>query len=318
MMVVEDKETVFCSNCKKDVAASNYPIHEIHCKRFIQLCPLCNEAVPTAELQEHREREHRQVQCSQCHKKLEQCKLKTHEDEECAERLLRCRFCDLETPCRTLPEHEEACGSRTNRCPDCGKYIMYRDQESHEQSCPGVQNAGQVSAPLTGETSKIPCEFCTKMFPEDKILHHQDGCRPLSGLVERFRTSLCQDPPSYTPSTSYSHLPSTSYSQLPSTSYPQLPSTSYSHLPSTSYSHLFDPPFFSPLPPHQLGALPLSSPGSTTFGESEDLDEIGCCQICDCALPLELLKQHEKKCRFFDQQRKKGMRQKPINESDLL
>ncbi|XP_072326093.1 XIAP-associated factor 1 [Scyliorhinus torazame] len=269
-MMVDVGGSTLCSNCKKDVATSNYPIHEIHCKRFIQLCPLCDEPVPTAELQEHREREHRQVKCCQCDKGIEKCQLERHEIEECVERMVSCRFCDLATPCRTLPEHEETCGSRTGRCPDCGKYVMHRDQESHEQVCPSVQSAGQVSVSSAGETVQIPCEFCTEMFPEDQLLHHQDGCRSLSGLMERFRDSLWRDPPSY------------------------------------------------PDTPSPVGALPPSSEWRSTFDESEDLDEIGFCRVCDCALPQGLLQRHEMKCRFFDQHRKNRMQQNPINKSNLL
>ncbi|XP_067866903.1 XIAP-associated factor 1 [Heterodontus francisci] len=277
MMKGEDEESTFCSNCKKDVATSNYRIHEIHCKRFIQLCPLCNDPVPTAELQTHRDTEHQQVKCSLCHKTMEHCKLETHKDEECAQRLLSCCFCELETPCCTLLEHEEACGSRTTRCSDCGKYVMYRDQELHGEICPSVQSTGQ------GESSEIPCEFCTKMFPEDELPLHQDGCKPLSDLVRRFHPSLHQDLLSYHSSTSHSR-------------------------PSVH-------PFLSPLPPQQFGARPLSSPWRSAFAESEDLDEIGSCPVCDCALPYELLKHHEAKCRFFDQQRKMAMSQNPINEN---
>uniref|UniRef100_UPI00398E5B0F XIAP-associated factor 1 n=1 Tax=Pristiophorus japonicus TaxID=55135 RepID=UPI00398E5B0F len=267
----EDEPSTFCSNCKKDVTTLNYRIHEIHCRRFIQLCSLCGETVPRAELQAHHETQHRQVQCSLCHKSMEHFRLETHTGEDCVERLLSCRYCELETPCRALAEHEEVCGSRTERCTDCGKYVMYSEQERHGETCLSERSTA------LGESSEVACEFCTKLFPEDQLLHHQGRCQTLSEMVGRIRLSHCQDPLS-----------------------PRL------RLPAAA--------FLSPFPPHPLRAPPLSSPWA--FAESEDLDEIGCCPVCDCALPIELLEQHQAKCWVFDRQRKLGRGQDPINDTD--
>ncbi|XP_078063869.1 XIAP-associated factor 1 [Mustelus asterias] len=217
---------------------------------------------------------------------MERCKLETHQGEQCVERMLNCRFCDLETQSRALLEHEEACGSRTNRCGDCGKYVMCREQESHQQTCPGEHHSGFASVPVTEKSSRGLCAFCTKMFPEDQLQQHQNGCRPLSRLVDRFQTSLWQDPPFYPPSRSRPRL---------------------------SY-----PPFFTPIPREQVGAQAASPPWRSAFVGSEVLDEIGYCRVCDCALPHELLQQHEMKCRFFHWQRRNGLRRSEVNEREQL
>ena len=42
----------------KMVAEANFALHETHCKRFLCLCPDCDEAVPRQQLDQHREEEH--------------------------------------------------------------------------------------------------------------------------------------------------------------------------------------------------------------------------------------------------------------------
>lgn len=49
------------SSSLKEVAESNFTLHEMHCKRFLCLCPDCNETIPKEHLNQHREEQHTQV-----------------------------------------------------------------------------------------------------------------------------------------------------------------------------------------------------------------------------------------------------------------
>ncbi|MBN3312129.1 XAF1 factor, partial [Atractosteus spatula] len=155
-----------CRNCKKEVAVSNFALHESHCKRFLCVCPDCDEPVPREQMDQHRDTEHKQVRCPQCHEQMEKRQLEEHQAEQCQERLASCQFCQLQVPLSRLPEHVAPCGSRTERCPDCGSYVQLRDQEAHTRDCPpppplaqpvrGASHAKSESAPVSGRSSRVP------------------------------------------------------------------------------------------------------------------------------------------------------------------
>uniref|UniRef100_A0AAR2K0C5 TRAF-type domain-containing protein n=2 Tax=Pygocentrus nattereri TaxID=42514 RepID=A0AAR2K0C5_PYGNA len=129
------EELELCSHCNKEVAKVNFSMHEAHCKRFLCLCPDCDDSVPKEQLEEHRKEQHTVVRCQKCNKKMQRCKLPDHEKDECSERPQSCEFCNLELPLSALNEHTETCGSRTERCLDCKQYVMLRDQTRHAQIC---------------------------------------------------------------------------------------------------------------------------------------------------------------------------------------
>ncbi|KAK0135806.1 XIAP-associated factor 1 [Merluccius polli] len=122
-----------CGQCHKVVAIDNFALHESHCRRFLCLCPDCDETVPREQLEQHRLDEHTQVQ-------------------DCVVRLLCCEFCELELPCRELEEHECVCGSRTERCNICHNYILLRDQAQHAHTC----SAANGVPPLPLRPPRLP------------------------------------------------------------------------------------------------------------------------------------------------------------------
>uniref|UniRef100_W5MIJ4 XIAP associated factor 1 n=1 Tax=Lepisosteus oculatus TaxID=7918 RepID=W5MIJ4_LEPOC len=159
-----------CRNCKKEVALSNFALHESHCKRFLCVCPFCDEPVPREQMDQHRDTEHKQVRCPQCHEQMEKWQLEEHQAEQCQERLASCQFCQLQVPLSRLPEHVAPCGSRTERCPDCGSYVQLREQE------PKLSGATQCHFLCCKESPSELCWYCMKAFPSEQLKEHQRGC----------------------------------------------------------------------------------------------------------------------------------------------
>lgn len=57
----KDQNRLSLSSSLKEVAEANFTLHEMHCKRFLCLCPDCNETIPKEHLSQHREEQHTQV-----------------------------------------------------------------------------------------------------------------------------------------------------------------------------------------------------------------------------------------------------------------
>ncbi|XP_008307017.2 TRAF-type zinc finger domain-containing protein 1-like isoform X1 [Cynoglossus semilaevis] len=141
-----------CTQCHKEIALINFSLHETHCSRFLCLCPDCNEAVPRDQLSEHRKEQHSKVRCCKCHQKMEQCQLQDHETDECIERLQICEYCDLEMPWKELKQHCLACGSRTELCKDCNTYVKLSDRVTHLSTCSG---ADSYSSPADAQSAAV-------------------------------------------------------------------------------------------------------------------------------------------------------------------
>ncbi|KAK2912844.1 XIAP-associated factor 1 [Channa argus] len=178
---MDNKEaTRTCGQCNKEVAETNFALHEMHCRRFLCVCPDCDEAVPRDQLNQHKEDEHTVVRCSKCNKKMERRHLIDHESDECVERLQACQFCKLELPWRQLDEHCLSCGSRTELCRDCGRYIKLREQSDHSSTCSTTNNDSNppqiTSSPLNMTKLRVKCQRCTKLFPVEDINKHEFDC----------------------------------------------------------------------------------------------------------------------------------------------
>ncbi|XP_030633991.1 XIAP-associated factor 1 [Chanos chanos] len=203
MDAAKDDVTV-CKHCKKEVAVSNFELHEPHCQRFLCLCPDCGESVPRDQLDQHREDEHTQVQCVRCRKKMERRDLPDHETDECSERLKCCEFCELELPLSSLMEHSIVCGSRTERCADCGRYVTLKDQSRHAEICSFQIQTQDISDldydqrdDSQGDMQKKPpvqCDKCFKMVFSDSMEEHERVCDPSSQEEEDLYSDIRQDP----------------------------------------------------------------------------------------------------------------------------
>ncbi|XP_013396795.1 TRAF-type zinc finger domain-containing protein 1 isoform X1 [Lingula anatina] len=135
-----EAEMKFCSNCKRDIASSNYMMHEIHCKRNIVLCKNCNEPVPRSEMDNHFEENHATIGCELCGLEVEKLDIESHKDN-CPKRPQSCCFCELEFPADDLPNHISYCGTRTEQCFKCAQFIMLKDQDKHDETnCTYPQN----------------------------------------------------------------------------------------------------------------------------------------------------------------------------------
>ncbi|KAJ7398755.1 TRAF-type zinc finger domain-containing protein 1 isoform X1 [Pitangus sulphuratus] len=109
---VPGAESRLCGNCKKDIPAVNFLIHEIHCRRNIEICPYCSDSIPKSEMKNHIESEHVQ-------------------ESSCPLRPALCQFCDIPLAFNKLREHESYCGARTEPCRDCGRNVLLRDLREH-------------------------------------------------------------------------------------------------------------------------------------------------------------------------------------------
>jgi len=68
----------FCACSKRDIAESNFVIHEVHCQRNIVLCKQCNEPVPRNDLETHVKDVHAPVNCELCGTAVERNNVEQH------------------------------------------------------------------------------------------------------------------------------------------------------------------------------------------------------------------------------------------------
>ncbi|XP_009317092.1 PREDICTED: XIAP-associated factor 1 isoform X2 [Pygoscelis adeliae] len=207
------EESRFCKNCKRDVSAANFSLHEAHCLRFLTLCPECDEPVAQKDMKDHQTEAHKQVRCNLCHQSIQQYQLEHHETKECYKRAMKCKICELEMPFNKLQEHLNTCASRTEWCWECNKYIMYKDQNKHKDICQNSAlsyhkdvNFQTFSEASTNATFICPngtggnlCRKCNKSFPDDQYSQHLNKCsvahKMTKVLAGQSTSKLSSNPP---------------------------------------------------------------------------------------------------------------------------
>ncbi|KAF4086414.1 hypothetical protein AMELA_G00105970 [Ameiurus melas] len=201
------EDLAMCSHCQKDVVKTNLPMHEVHCQRFLCLCPDCEEPVHKDQLEEHREEQHTPVKCRKCSMKMEKCKLADHDANECTERTQICEYCQVDFNWSRLKEHAVACGSRTELCQDCNKYVTLKDKLQHAQTCT-YEDFSFKTKSFNGNVKPLPakslqmdekkkrnekpgwidedqistCPHCHLALPVNTLQWHADKCRIVEGL----------------------------------------------------------------------------------------------------------------------------------------
>ncbi|NXQ85612.1 XAF1 factor, partial [Nyctibius grandis] len=286
------EESRFCENCKRDVSAANFSLHEAHCLRFLTLCPECDEPVAEKDMKDHQTEAHKQVRCNLCQRSMQQYQLEHHETKECHKRAMKCKICELEMPFNKLQEHLNTCASRTEQCWECNKYVMYKDLNKHKDICP---NSGlpyhkdvnfQTSEASTNAAFIYPtgtggnlCQNCNKSFPDDQYSQH---------LVSTFETERENglDPPQ-----SSSSLAPSSCSENAMAWKDVRPKGKERDQPLTSKTSL------KPSKTKKIG-FPSPTRGSRSTSrqalkDTQSFDVLVTCAHCNILLPLPTLRKHE-------------------------
>lgn len=300
-----EEETQFCGNCKKDVASSNFSLHEVHCLRFLKVCAECRQSVPHKDMKQHQEESHKKVRCDLCHQSIQQYLLEEHKAVECDERSVRCEFCELDLSFCKLQEHADTCGSRTQLCHDCKKYVMFKDLEDHKRSCLPSTTAPDNSVRKKDFSKKVRCPKCSTRLTESTYLHHQNECSPLSKSVSHVPSMPCRRNADNFRSCSPVLKPwSEIQSSLPDKekadnamkeesrefSFGSRCLTPCTQETSLHLDGLLRHSFFNYYKNQHIG---LAGPDNATY------DVLKACPHCSILLPSPTLKQHEQKCKFL-------------------
>ncbi|XP_060114930.1 XIAP-associated factor 1 isoform X2 [Heteronotia binoei] len=254
-----EKETRLCNNCKREVAASNFSLHEAHCMRFLAICPKCDELVASKDMKEHFAKAHK-------------------ESEECPERSIQCQFCELDLPYHKLQIHQETCGSRTTSCWHCSKYIMYKALKEHKAMCQARDRGHSSSENL--------CQHCQSWFHDEKYLQHLNECNPLPQLLGALTTRSSTEFGSPSPPQRLLTPTSPVLSQAPEPDVrPKKKELSSIGRPSLKPPKSRKPAFVATLASTAPQAL-----------DDSLYDTLATCSQCNILLPSPTLQKHERKC----------------------
>ncbi|KAK1269180.1 hypothetical protein QJS04_geneDACA006480 [Acorus gramineus] len=82
----ESAMTTKCSHCERDIPASNFDLHYVHCSRNLERCTICGDMIPRRHAEEHY--------------------FNNHAPEVCGNRTEYCDLCSKYIRLRELNDHE--------------------------------------------------------------------------------------------------------------------------------------------------------------------------------------------------------------------
>ncbi|NXV70896.1 XAF1 factor, partial [Atlantisia rogersi] len=265
----------FVLGSKRDVSADNFSLHEVHCLRFLTLCPECDEPVAQKDMKDHQTEAHKQVRCNLCHQSMQQYQLEHHETQECHNRPVKCQICELELPFHKLQEHLNTCASRTELCGECNKYIMYKDLSKHKGICQNraLPYPKDVNFP-TSEASTNATSISPTAHKLTKVLAGQSTSK-LSSFPPESSSSLATSSSSQNAMVWKDVRPKVKErdQRLTSKTFLKPPKTKKIGIPSPTRGGLSTSP-------HALG-------------ETQSFDMLVTCAHCNIILPLPTLQKHE-------------------------
>ena len=94
-------------------------------------CPKCNMPIPKKDAAEHEESVHAEVECEDCHAKMEISEIDEHKGNICPKRKVLCEFCELNFPFDELHRHQQTCGAVSIQCEVCGARVPKMQMEQH-------------------------------------------------------------------------------------------------------------------------------------------------------------------------------------------
>ena len=186
----EPNSTKFCANCNRFIPENNFIMHQNFClrnnvacevpgcgqvilksqKEFHCHCEVCKKLFSSVEeVEKHTISFHVEKTCRMCGQfeaKLEE--LREHQENSCANRLIRCRFCedivyaggdpdDIRDKYHwNLSKHESQCGSKTVECEICHSNIRLKELRFHMDMHNEIVTRSKVTQEVSNTASRTP------------------------------------------------------------------------------------------------------------------------------------------------------------------
>lgn len=128
-------QTYCCACSKKDIAAANFTVHEVHCVRNITLCSHCSEPIAKSDLDRHVTEQHTTVPCPHCPLQLMKSEVDRHVADMHATE--PCPECGENISRTELEDHKRSVHS-TIACPSCLRVVEKTSLHQHQVSSTGL------------------------------------------------------------------------------------------------------------------------------------------------------------------------------------
>ena len=162
-----DNCTVTCRNmeCRTEVQRKDYYNHIASCSYNKKECKECRSMVYEKDFEKHsNECEHRLLKCNLCRSFVQHRKQQDHRENYCPNSTIKCpnEKCNYRTQRCKIFQHTPNCSFRTVVCANgCQSLIEYKELSLHNEIC---------------LMKKVPCEFCSKQYPQSTINAHHQVC----------------------------------------------------------------------------------------------------------------------------------------------